>query len=527
MSAEISGRELPGRFSFTGIEALRAAAAAAGLSLLAVGTRLPFRTHYLANWDASQFALGMRSFDLAHHQPHPPGYIGYIALGRLFLPLFGDANATLVALSIAGEAAAVAVAFLFARAVFGRFAGWAAGLALLVAPLFWYYGEVANTYALEPLLALLIAWPCWRLWQGEARFAYPTALALGLAGSLRPSTMVLLTPVYLLALRRSARRPVALRSLGVYALAAASWVIPLLILAGGPLLLLADSLKLGDSVTAGTAIWNNPLNPILVTGKAVLTGLGWELGLFSVWALFGLLLAPRLLGHRVVPRDWTIFCGAWAGPGLLTFLFVHIGQLAYVQVFAPAIFLSLGPALLATAKAVGRPRLAPILLAVSMAASGIVFFLPPSSLSAQLRLQDLRVEGLLAVVAADDPAHTVLIGDAFGVGSYRTVNYYLPDYPRIGLGRDASNRVREIYGDAYDPNGSRHSRPLRFGDRITTYVYLDRELLPLIADRKRLTRIVLADGSSIYFWHGHPPEVIANRLWIDPVPKAGTKGGYS
>ena len=527
MSAEIGGRELPGRFSFVDLPALRVAAAAVCLSLVTVGTRLPFRTHYLANWDASQFALGMRSFDLAHHQPHPPGYIGYIALGRLFLPLFGDANATLVALSIAAEAAAVAVAFLFARSVFGRFAGWAAGTALLVAPLFWYYGEVANTYALEPLLALLIAWPCWRLWQGEARSAYPAALALGLAGSLRPSTMVLLTPVYLLALRRSAPLPVALRSVGIYALAAASWLIPLLVLAGGPLLLLGDSLQLGDSVTAGTAIWNNLGNPILVTGKAVLTGLGWELGLFSVWALFGLLMAPRLLGHRVVPGEWMLFCAAWAGPGLLTFLFVHIGQLVYVQVFAPAIFLSLGPALLATAEAVGRPRLAPVLLAVSAAASGIVFFLPPSSLSAQLHLHDLRVEGLLAVAAADDPAHTVLIGDAFAVGSYRTVNYYLPEYPRIGLGRDSSNRVREIYGDVYDPNGSHHSSPLQLGDQTTTYVFLDRELLPLVADRKRLLRITLGDGSAVYVWHGHPPEVIANRLWVDPGPQAGTKAGYS
>jgi hypothetical protein len=469
----------------------------------------------------------MRSFDLAHHQPHPPGYIGYIALGRIFLPLFGDANATLVALSIAAEAAAVAVAFLFACAVFGRFAGWTAGLALLVAPLFWYYGEVANTYALEPLLALLIAWPGWRLWRRDARFAYPAALALGLAGSLRPSTMVLLTPVYLLALRRSASPPVALRSLGIFALAAASWTVPLLVLAGGPLPWLADSLQLGDSVTAGTAIWNNLGNPLLVTGKAVLTGLGWELGLFSVWALFGLLVAPRLLGHSVVPRDWMLYCAAWAGPGLLTFLFVHIGQVAYVQVFAPAIFLSLGPALRATAEAVGRPRLAPVLLAVSVASSGIVFFLPPSSLSAQLHAHDLRVEGLLAVAAADDPAHTVLIGDAFGVGSYRTVNYYLPDYRRIGLGRDSSNRVRKIYGDVYDPNGSRHSSPLQFDDRTTTYVYLDPELLPLIGDRKRLTRIALADGSAVYVWHGHPPEVIANRLWVDPGPHAGTKPGHS
>ena len=488
---------------------------AAGLALLVVATRLPLRTRYLANWDASQFALGMQSFNLAHHQPHPPGYIGYIALGRLLLPIFGDPNSTLVALSILGEAAAVAVGFLFARAVFGRFAAWATGLALLAAPLFWYYGEVANTYALEPLLVLLIAWPCWRLWQGESRMAHPAALALGLAGALRPSTMVLLTPLYLVALRRSASLPIAARSLCIYVLAAASWVIPLAILAGGPGRLLATTLQLGDTVSSGTAIWSDLRNPFRVTGNAVLTGLGWELGLFAVWALFGLLAAPRLLGRRVLPREWTLFCWAWAAPGLVTFLFVHIGQVVYVQVFAPALFLSLGPAIKATAEAAGKPQLAPALLAASVLASSAIFFLPPGSLAGQLGRHDLRVDGILAAATAAGPEHTVLIGDAYGVGSYRTVNFYLPDYPRIGLGRDSRGRVRQIYGEIYDPAGSRQSRPLAFGEQTTTYIYLDRELLPLIADPSRLTPLTLPDGSSIYVWHGHPPTVIANRLWID------------
>jgi hypothetical protein len=285
-------------------------AGAAGLALLVVISRLPFRTRYLANWDASQFALGMQHFDLAHHQPHPPGYI---ALGRLLQPVFGDANSTLVTVSIGAEAAAVAVGFLFARALFGRFAGWTTGVALAAAPFFWYYGEVANTYALEPLLVMVIAWPCWRLWRGEARFGYPAGLLLGLAGELRPSTMVLMTPLYVLALRRTATRPVAARALGVCALAVAAWLLPLLLLAGGPIPLIRESLQLGDSVTTGTVIWNDLRSPVLVTGKAVLTGLGWELGLFAVIAIFGLVVAPRLLRRQVVPPPPLSLSARWSG----------------------------------------------------------------------------------------------------------------------------------------------------------------------------------------------------------------------
>lgn len=40
--------------------------------------------------DATNFVLGVRDFDVARHQPHPPGYPVYIALGRAaraFVPL--------------------------------------------------------------------------------------------------------------------------------------------------------------------------------------------------------------------------------------------------------------------------------------------------------------------------------------------------------------------------------------------------------------------------------------------------------
>ena len=56
---------------------------AAALSLLTVLSRLPYRARMLYNWDAVQFALALREYDIVKHQPHPPGYILYVALGRL------------------------------------------------------------------------------------------------------------------------------------------------------------------------------------------------------------------------------------------------------------------------------------------------------------------------------------------------------------------------------------------------------------------------------------------------------------
>src|SRR5918995_6312034 len=46
---------------------------------------LPFLAPSLEDIDSINFALGLREFDVARHQPHPPGYPLYVALGRVSL----------------------------------------------------------------------------------------------------------------------------------------------------------------------------------------------------------------------------------------------------------------------------------------------------------------------------------------------------------------------------------------------------------------------------------------------------------
>src|SRR5918994_218586 len=79
-------------------------------SLLAaawLAAHLPYLAPSLEDIDSINFALGLRDFDVASHQPHPPGYPVYIALGRASLaavgvaaPSLGEARAEAVALAI-------------------------------------------------------------------------------------------------------------------------------------------------------------------------------------------------------------------------------------------------------------------------------------------------------------------------------------------------------------------------------------------------------------------------------------------
>jgi 4-amino-4-deoxy-L-arabinose transferase-like glycosyltransferase len=459
----------------------------------------------------------MRNFDVAHHQPHPPGYIGYIALGRLFQLVFGDANAALVALSIAGECVAVVIAFLFAKSLFGRTPALATALALISSPLYWYYGEAANTYALEPALVLLVVWSCWRVWNGSQALAPAGALALGLAGAVRPSTAVLLAPVYLVSLWRCGSLHDSVVSLALLLLATLAWLIPLIVLSAGIGPYLAATVQLGGAVTGGTAVWRAGPSALIGNSEAVLQGLVFELGFFGALAFFGLVVAPRFHARPRLPSGWGAFCLVWALPSLLTFLLVHIGQVAYVQSFAPALLLTLGPAVSATARSLGRARSAHA-IAIAAAALNVVTFLFPSphSLWWQEAAHDRWAAEMIAQVGVLNSNSTIIITDAVAVGSYRTLQAYLPQYHRLGVGVDRRGRLGEIYGDIYEPARFEHASGLRMPPGAGTFVFPDRGVVDaFVADPERMEVIMGPDHSRIYIWRGPAPRLEGGLIWLD------------
>src|SRR6267378_1237638 len=127
--------------------------------LLAVGTvalRLPFLTPRLAHWDAVNYALALHDFNVAAHQPHPPGSPYFVVLARAALVFTGDDNAALTAVSVLASVAAVLAEYALARLLFGRKAGVLAAVVLMTQPVFWGYGSMATPWTLLAFLALSI-----------------------------------------------------------------------------------------------------------------------------------------------------------------------------------------------------------------------------------------------------------------------------------------------------------------------------------------------------------------------------------
>lgn len=225
--------------------------------------------------DSLNFALGVRQFDVASHQPHPPGYPVYVAIGKL-------STATAAALGVASpEVRGLAIWSALAGALLIPLIYWLwAGLdgagrtamtatALTVAtPLYWFTAlrplsdMVGLAGAVAALAALIRAWPGRSVDDRRGRWLLLGAVTAGFAVGIRSQTAVLTGPLLAATvLLPWSRLPVGLRGLAVIAFAGgvATWGIPLVVASGGPTAyLLALSSQAGEDFAGVVMLWTQP-----------------------------------------------------------------------------------------------------------------------------------------------------------------------------------------------------------------------------------------------------------------------------
>ncbi len=323
-----------------------------GLAALTLLSRWPYRARMLYNWDAVQFALALREFDVAKHQPHPPGYLLYVALGRLLNIPLGDPNLAYVTLAMVFSAATTVAVYWLARALYDRVTAAAAATLLAVSPLFWFYGSVGLTYAGEAFGASLVAAFAYGALRGNPRALYGCAVALGLVGGIRQSVLVLLFPLCVACAVlgvRSFRRLLIAATLMVVAVL--SWFLPMVWLTGGLRPYLRASTQLYGSVVLPTSVLGGSLDVTLAQVRYVLASVIVGLGPLTL-AVFALPLYIRRAGWG--RGEW--FLVAWIVPPAAFYTLVHFGQAGYVLTFLPALVILLSRVLLEVV-AVGSERL--------------------------------------------------------------------------------------------------------------------------------------------------------------------------
>ena len=185
-----------------------------------------------------------------------------LVLRRVFCTpdILADPNLAYVSLAMLFSAATTVTVYWLARALYDRATAASAAALLAVSPLFWFYGSVGLTYAGEAFGASLVAAFAYGTLRGHTRFLYGGAVALGLAGGIRPSVLVLLLPLSVgcaLVGIRGARR-LALAAVLMLG-AVLSWLLPLVWLTGGLDAYLRASTQLYGSVILPTSVLGGSL----------------------------------------------------------------------------------------------------------------------------------------------------------------------------------------------------------------------------------------------------------------------------
>ena len=213
------------------------------LALLFLGLHLPYLPTSLEDLDSINFALGIRQFDVARHQPHPPGYPVFIVIAKA-VHAVAPAEATALALVSVGGGAlgVVALAALFRRfdgeGTLARWSVAAAGVAITT-PLYWF--TAARPLSDSSGLAAAVAVQAMTLGARTTRALALAGFCGGLAAGMRSQVVWLTVPLLALRAWRAEGQPRPIpnpQSLIPVAAAFAAgvllWFAPLVIISGGP-----------------------------------------------------------------------------------------------------------------------------------------------------------------------------------------------------------------------------------------------------------------------------------------------------
>ena len=433
---------------------------------LALFTRLPFQSHLLYDHDSVQFALGLRDYDVYLHQPHPPGYFLYVHTAKLIDFLVRDVNSSFVWLSMIASAFTVAIIYNLGSAMFSRRdGGWAAILAV-TSPLFWFFGEVALSYAVAAFFSSLIAMGAWRALDGDDRWIYPLSIALGVAAGFRQDLGLFLGPLWLLVVAQRNWRVFLSASL-VVLITISLWFIPMLVATGGPTRYFTATSELWQFNNDSSAIWHAVPATRIDTLLTLVGVLSYGVGLGTIFLIFAGYTLFRRRAWPVLPRKKVLFFVTWLAPALLFFIifFIPPYKYSYGLVLLPAFFLLLPAAvrqiriLLKNIPGFPSHWLEPvpaIILAIMIVSNAAVFCLSDGGFSLTgLQTHERLLIMILSGIKKNFPSEgTLILGRQRSTFSgYRHVQYYLPEYPVYLL--DQQTNLRGQKWHAFGARGGR------------------------------------------------------------------------
>lgn len=376
---------------------------------MVLALHLPFTPASLEDLDSINFALGVRQFDVAQHQPHPPGYPVYMVVAKAVHAAVPDVGEALALVSVGAATLAVfAVLALFRAWPSARGDDWVAivGTALTItSPLFW----MTAVRPLSDMLGLAFAVAVQALiLRAENRRAFAlAAFGAGVAVGVRSQIVWLTLPLLAVAVwtRRDqdgGRLGAATTALVAFSLGALLWAVPLVMLSGGPSAYLRALATQGGEDFTGVAMLATQPSPRLLVSALHAT---W-MAPWNWWPIALVVLAAAVAGcwrsWRVAPAALGWILAAFGPYAAFHLLFQETATTRY------ALPLVVPVAYLAASGLAVLPRLGAGVAAGAIVALGVVTTQPALRAYATARAPAFQVVDLLAGSGAAEEARPAL-----------------------------------------------------------------------------------------------------------------------
>ncbi|MCE5213545.1 MAG: glycosyltransferase family 39 protein [Methanobacterium sp.] len=298
---------------------------------------------FLYDWDSVGFALAFKNYNIALHQPHPPGYILYVAIGKSVNYFFNDPNFSMIFINIILSVLTVILIYFLAKNMFSRNVALIASFIFVFNPFFWFYGEIASVYLSGAFFATLIAYTSYLVLQGNTKLIYLSAAFLGIAGGFRQELIFFMFPLWLFCIFYKIRDYKKIIAAFLMLIASVMvWFIPTIYLAGG-----YESYSIHSQTLLFTCFSNfsvffgGSINSHLMMDSLVITWSILGMGIISsfILILYLFLNLKKIFKLDFIKKTKVIFLILWIIPAILFNLLIYIAKPGYILIYLPAFVL--------------------------------------------------------------------------------------------------------------------------------------------------------------------------------------------
>jgi hypothetical protein len=313
---------------------------------------------FLSEGDPANLALAVRyGMDLGQERPHAPGYPFFVLVWRFMSTLTGASiHETMLVVNLAFAVGAIMLLWKLVQRLFDERIAATACAVLALNPLFLYYACVSEIYIYDAFISALTFLLDFRT--SEKR-RYAGWFLIGILGGFRISSVILMTPVLLIAQQIEFGKeqivPRTLRSVAMVVLGSAIWAIPFLL-----------TVPLGDSLHDLFLTTTAHRASLLQNGATFATYLFWTL---NVWIVFIFCNIHR--SWPIAKSRRSVALLLWIVAPSLFFIFVHYAK-GYALLIWPAIAV-----LLANAARTSERRIWKLFPAIAIISGLVLFFYVP------------------------------------------------------------------------------------------------------------------------------------------------------